>query len=76
MAVAPHSFVHRRESVFGAEVNVSTSLHQDADGLTSTRLTLHRQGQGSLWQTHTHTHTVFNGQKDAKVKVFNDAGSA
>lgn len=66
MAVASHSFVYGCESIFGAEVNVSTSLRQDPDGLTSTRLTLHRQGQSSLWRTHTHrdSNRVFNGQKD------------
>ena len=57
MAVASNSLVYRCEPVFGAEVDVSPALHQDPDGLTSTRLTLHRQGQRSLWQTHTHAHT-------------------
>lgn len=53
MAVASNSFVYWCESIFGTEVNMSPSVHQDPDGLTSTWLTLHRQGQSSLWRTHT-----------------------
>lgn len=48
MAVAPHGLVHRREPIFGAEVDVSPSLHQDPDGLAAAGLTLHSEGQGRL----------------------------
>lgn len=55
MAVASDSLVHRRESVFGAEVNMSPSLDQHSDGLTSTGFTLHGKGQGSFCQRNKHT---------------------
>lgn len=55
MAVASDSLVHRRESIFGAEVNMSPSLHQHPDGLASTGFTLHGKGQGSLCQENKHT---------------------
>lgn len=55
MAVASDSLVHRRESIFGAEVNVSPSLDQHPDGLASTRFTLHGEGQGSFCEENKHT---------------------
>lgn len=57
---------------------MSPSLHEDPDGLTSARLTLHRQGQRSLWRTHTGSHKSFwsEGLFQIKVKVFDSHSSA
>lgn len=48
VAVPSNTLVKRCESIFGTEVNVSPSVHQDPDGLPSTWLTLHCQRQRGL----------------------------
>lgn len=59
VTVAPDSLVHWRESVFGAKVNMSPSLHQHSDGLTSTGFTLHSKGQGCFCQKNKYITHLF-----------------
>lgn len=59
MTVASDSLVHWRESIFGAKVNMSPSLHQHSDGLTSTGFTLHSKGQGCFCQKQIHYTFIF-----------------
>lgn len=75
VAVAPDSLVHWRESVFGAKVNVSPSLHQHSDGLTSTGFTLHSKGQGCFCQrnryiTHLFLKTTASDQDQWNVPCY------
>lgn len=51
VAVSPDGLVHRRQSVFGSEVDVGAALHQHPDGLAAGRLALHRQRQRRLCRT-------------------------
>lgn len=48
MAVASDGLVEWREAIFGTEVDVGASLHQDPDGLAAARLALNRQRQRRL----------------------------
>lgn len=59
VTVASDSLVHWRESIFGAKVNMSPSLHQHSDGLTSTGFTLHSKGQGCFCQKQIHYTFIF-----------------
>lgn len=59
MTVASDSLVHWRESIFGAKVNMSPSLHQHSDGLTSTGFTLHSKGQGCFCQKNKYIAHLF-----------------
>lgn len=75
MAVASDSLVHWRESVFGAKVNMSPSLHQHSDGLTSTGFTLHSKGQGCFCQknkyiTHLFLETIALDQDQWNVPFY------
>lgn len=68
--VASDSLVHRRESVFGAEVNMSPSLDQHPDGLTSAGFALHGKGQGSFCQKNKHTTHLLIKKKKKKKRLF------
>lgn len=75
VTVASDSLVHWRESIFGAKVNMSPSLHQHPDGLTSTGFTLHSKGQGCFCQknkyiTHLFLKTTASDQDQWNVPFY------